>query len=60
MQTSRNGRITGSKAATPSGKPVLDDAVLPGMKEMGTVPKDIDGRAPEALLREGLEIKLRL
>ncbi|MCE2879433.1 MAG: TonB C-terminal domain-containing protein [Comamonadaceae bacterium] len=43
---------------TPSGKPAFDEAVLRGIQKMGTVPRDIDGRVPEVLLREGLEIKV--
>lgn len=60
VRTERSGRITEAKVVTTSGNRAFDDAVLRGVQKMEFVPKDVDGRVPEVLLREGLEIKVTL
>ena len=60
VRTARDGRITEPKVITTSGNRAFDAAVLRGVQKMDLVPKDVDGRVPEVLLREGLEIKVTL
>jgi colicin import membrane protein len=60
VRTARDGRITEAKVITTSGNRAFDDAVLRGVQRMEFVPKDVDGRVPDVLLREGLEIKVTL
>ena len=58
VQASRDGKIAASKVVGPSGKPAFDESVLRGIQKMGAVPKDVDGRIPEIVLREGLQISV--
>ena len=60
VKTSPSGQILSRRVVTPSGNKAWDDAVLRAVDKMETVPKDVDGRVPEVLLREGLEIKVTL
>lgn len=60
VRTSPQGKITESRITSTSGNRAFDDAVLRGIQKMEFVPKDVDGRVPEVLLREGLEIKVTL
>lgn len=60
VRTSLQGKITESRITSSSGNRAFDEAVLRGIQKMEFVPKDIDGRVPEILLREGLEIKVTL
>jgi colicin import membrane protein len=60
VRTSPQGKITESRITSTSGNRAFDEAVLRGIQKMEFVPKDVDGRVPEVLLREGLEIKVTL
>lgn len=60
VKTSASGAIVSSKVVTPSGNKAWDDAVMRAVEKMGSVPRDVDGRIPEVLLQEGLEIKVTL
>jgi colicin import membrane protein len=62
VRTSPQGKIDLKelKIISTSGNQAFDDAVLRGIQKMESVPKDIDGRVPEVLLREGLELKVTL
>lgn len=62
VRTSPQGKIDLKelKIISTSGNPAFDEAVLRGIQKMESVPKDIDGRVPEVLLREGLELKVTL
>ena len=60
VRTSSQGKITESRIISTSGNRAFDEAVLRGIQKMESVPKDIDGRVPEVLLREGLELKVTL
>lgn len=60
VKTAPNGDIRETRVITSSGNRLFDEAVLRGIKKMGTVPRDIDGKIPEVLLREGLEIRVAL
>lgn len=56
VRTQSNGQVTSYRVVKPSGNKTWDDAVLRAVEKMGSVPRDVDGRVPEVLLREGLEI----
>ena len=62
VRTSPQGKIDlkESKIISTSGNQAFDEAVLRGIQKMEFVPKDTDGRIPEMLLREGLELKVTL
>jgi colicin import membrane protein len=62
VRTSPQGKIDLKelKIISTSGNQAFDEAVLRGIQKMESVPKDIDGRVPEVLLREGLELKVTL
>jgi colicin import membrane protein len=60
VKTAPNGDIRETRVITSSGNRLFDEAVLRGIKKMGSVPRDIDGKIPEVLLREGLEIRVAL
>ncbi len=60
VKTEPSGKIRETKVITGSGNRLFDEAVLRGIEKMGTVPRDIDGKIPDVLLREGLEIKVTL
>jgi colicin import membrane protein len=60
VKTDPSGKIRDTKVITSSGNRLFDEAVLRGIEKMGTVPKDVDGKIPDVLLREGLEIKVTL
>ena len=56
VKTQSNGQITSYRVVKASGNKTWDDAVLRAVEKMGSVPRDVDGRVPGVLLREGLEI----
>ncbi len=60
VRVAPNGSILNSRIVAPSGNSAWDDAVLRGVEKMNTVPADIDGRIPEKILKEGLEIGVTL
>ncbi len=60
VKAAPSGSILSRKVVTPSGNKDYDEAVLRAVDKMGSVPKDVDGRIPEVLLQEGLEIKVTL
>ena len=60
VKTSASGQILSRRVVTPSGNKAWDEAVLRAVDKMGSVPRDTDGRIPEVLLQEGLEIKVTL
>lgn len=60
VKTSPSGQILSRRVLTPSGNKAWDDAVLRAVDKMESVPRDVDGRIPEVLLREGLELKVTL
>ena len=60
VKTTASGEIRETRVVTSSSNRLFDEAIVRGIKRMGTVPKDIDGKIPEVLLREGLEIKVTL
>jgi colicin import membrane protein len=60
VRVAPNGSILSSRIVAPSGNNAWDDAVLRGVEKMNTVPADIDGRIPEKILKEGLEIGVTL
>lgn len=60
VKTSSSGAILSRRVVTSSGNPAWDEAVLRAVDKMGTVPRDTDGRVPEVLLQDGLEIKVTL
>ena len=62
VRTSPQGKIDLKelKIISTSGNQAFDEAVLRGIQKMESVPKDIDGKVPEVLLREGLELKVTL
>ncbi len=59
VRTGPDGRIVKSEVVTSSGRPTFDEAVMRGIEKMVAVPKDIDGRIPELLLREGMLITVK-
>ncbi|WP_233252061.1 TonB C-terminal domain-containing protein [Limnohabitans sp. 2KL-17] len=56
VRANSSGEIMNSRVITPSRSREFDDSVLRGIQKMERVPKDIDGRIPEILIREGLEL----
>jgi colicin import membrane protein len=60
VKTSSSGQILSRRVITPSGNKAWDEAVLRAVDKMGSVPRDVDGRIPEVLLQDGLEIKVTL
>ena len=60
VKTSSSGLILSRRVVTSSGNKAWDEAVLRAVDKMGSVPRDTDGRIPEVLLQEGLEIKVTL
>lgn len=59
VRTGPDGRIVKSEVVTSSGRPTFDEAVMRGIEKMVAVPRDIDGRIPELLLREGMLITVK-
>ena len=59
VRTGPDGKIVKSEVVTSSGRSSFDDAVMRGIEKMVAVPKDIDGRIPELLLREGMLITVK-
>jgi len=59
VRTGPDGRIVKSEVVTSSGRAPFDEAVMRGIEKMVAVPKDIDGRIPELLLREGMLITVK-
>ncbi len=60
VRTSPTGQILSRRVVTSSGNKAWDEAVLRAVDKMGSVPRDVDGRIPEVLLQDGLEIKVTL
>jgi colicin import membrane protein len=60
VKTSSSGLILSRRVVTSSGNKAWDEAVLRAVDKMANVPRDTDGRIPEVLLQEGLEIKVTL
>lgn len=60
VKTSPSGQILSRRVVTSSGNKAWDEAVLRAVDKMGSVPRDVDGRIPEVLLQDGLEIKVTL
>ncbi len=58
VRAARNGQINNVEIVKGSGQPAFDEAVIRGIKKMGTLPRDVDGRIPELLLRDGLLITI--
>ncbi len=58
VRAARNGQINSVVIVKGSGQPAFDEAVIRGIKKMGTLPRDVDGRIPELLLRDGLLITI--
>jgi colicin import membrane protein len=57
---SPDGTIQSRKIIRSSGVRSWDEAVLRAVDKMVNVPRDTDGRIPEVLLQDGLEIKVTL
>ena len=51
-----NGKIVSADIRESSGQPAFDDAVIRGILKIDVLPKDLDGRIPDLLLREGMLI----
>lgn len=60
VKTSSSGAILSRRVVTSSGNKAWDEAVLRAVDKMVNVPRDTDGRIPEVLLQDGLEIKVTL
>ncbi len=60
VKTSSSGLILSRRVVTSSGNKAWDEAVLRAVDKMANVPRDTDGRIPEVLLQDGLEIKVTL
>jgi colicin import membrane protein len=60
VRTEPDGKIREVKVVTSSGDRLFDAAVERGVKKMSTVPEDVDGKIPDVLRREGLEITVSL
>jgi colicin import membrane protein len=60
VKTTQSGRIFTRNVISTSGNKAWDAAVLRAVDRMSIVPRDIDGRIPDVLLKEGLEIKVTL
>jgi colicin import membrane protein len=55
-----SGRIWNRYVVSSSGNTAWNAAVLRAVDKMANVPRDNDGRIPDVLLEEGLEIKVTL
>jgi colicin import membrane protein len=51
-----NGKIVSADIIESSGQPAFDDAVIRGIRRIDVLPRDVDGRIPDLLLREGMLI----
>lgn len=60
VKTSSSGLILSRRVVESSGNKAWDEAVLRAVDKMANVPRDTDGRIPEVLLQDGLEIKVTL
>ena len=60
VKTTQSGFIVNRYVVSTSGNKAWDAAVLRAVDKMATVPRDDDGRIPDVLLKEGLEIKVTL
>ncbi len=58
VKTSSSGLIVSRRVVTSSGNKAWEEAVLRAVDKMANVPRDTDGRIPEVLLQDGLEIKV--
>jgi colicin import membrane protein len=56
VRANASGEILSSRVITSSGSRAFDDSVIRGIQKMERVPKDVDGKIPEILIREGLEL----
>ncbi|NMM19709.1 MAG: cell envelope integrity protein TolA [Rhodoferax sp.] len=60
VRAASGGAILSRHIVTPSGNKAWDDAVLRAIDKMDTLPRDVDGKIPEKVLNEGLELKVSL
>jgi colicin import membrane protein len=60
VKASVNGAILSRSVVTPSNNKAWDDAVLKAIDKMESVPRDTDGKIPDQVLREGLELRVSL
>jgi len=54
------GEILNCRVITPSGSQAFDDWVINRIRKMERVPKDVDGKIPEILIRDGLVLTISL
>ncbi|MCU0942169.1 MAG: cell envelope integrity protein TolA [Hydrogenophaga sp.] len=50
VRTAPDGTITGRRLVKSSGNPAWDEAVLRAIDRTGTLPRDVDGRVPSAMV----------
>ena len=60
VRAASSGTILSRRVVTPSGNKAWDDAVLRAIDKMETLPRDLDGRIPEIIQRDGLELTVSL
>jgi colicin import membrane protein len=60
VRAGATGTILSRRIVTPSGNKAWDDAVLRAIDKMDTLPRDVDGRIPDVLVSEGLELTVSL
>jgi colicin import membrane protein len=60
VRAASGGTILSRKVVTSSGNKAWDEAVLRAIDKMDTLPRDIDGKIPEKVLSEGLELRVSL
>lgn len=60
VRVGASGTILNRRIVTPSGNKAWDEAVLRAIDKMDMLPRDVDGRIPEKVLSEGLELNVSL
>jgi colicin import membrane protein len=60
VKASVSGAILSRGVVTPSNNKAWDDAVLKAIDKMESVPRDTDGKIPDQVLRDGLELRVTL
>jgi colicin import membrane protein len=60
VKASVSGAILSRSVVTPSSNKAWDDAVLKAIDKMESVPRDTDGKIPDQVLRDGLELRVSL
>lgn len=60
VRVAPGGTILSRKVVTPSSNKGWDEAVLRAIDKMDTLPRDVDGKIPEKVLSEGLELRVSL